>query len=141
MGNNLLVYRRNENSLDEFAGKIFALLNVRDYTIRDSSNFVDERYFTAQALGVTVFIAHADEQDFPSDGFWIGLNTREMWIENIEFLNGLGDIVARKLAIHSYIVEVPADLGEIGSEVTVYKANPATDADYTEQVLTESIVK
>lgn len=74
-------------------------MNVGGLERRESSSYVDEEYYKGLALAVVVKFAKADEADLAGYDFWIHLHASEVWIEDPAFVDGLTDLLARRLTL------------------------------------------
>jgi len=99
MSGDLFVKAREEETLDEFAHRAAALLQVGSIERRESSSYVGEEYYKGGALSVVVKFARADEVDLEGYDFWIHLQPSEVWIEDPAFVDGLADLLARRLTL------------------------------------------
>ena len=99
MSGDLFVKAREEETLEQFAHRVAAFLQVGSLERRQSSSYVGEEYYQGLALSVVVEFARADEVDLEGYEFWIHLHSSEVWIENPAFVDGLADLLARRLTL------------------------------------------
>ena len=108
MSGDLFVKARQEETLDSFARRMAILLEVGSVERRQSSSSVDEEYYKGVALAVVVKFARADEAELEGYDFWIHLRSSEVWIESPEFVDGLADLLARRLTLcGEHVVRMP----------------------------------
>ena len=108
MSGDVFVKAREEETLDSFAHRMATFLEVGSISRRESSSYVDEEYYKGVALSVVVKFARADERDLEGYDFWIHLQPSEVWIEDPSFVDGLADLVARRLTLAGeHVVRMP----------------------------------
>ena len=110
--------------LEEFARRIFSRLGVAHFEERESSNYVDGRYFRSIALGFEVVIAMADTQGLEEYRFCLTLTAEQSAGCDTGYLPDHARTLARLLSAHGWRCFVPDDpttlKGE--SEGTIYEA-------------------
>src|SRR3974390_1256422 len=99
MSGDLFVQARGAETLEMFARRVATLLGIRDIERRESSSYVGDEYYKCSALALVVKFGRADEVDLSGYDFWIHLQSSETWIENPGFVDGLADLVARRLTL------------------------------------------
>jgi hypothetical protein len=113
-------------SLGEFAGMVYRDLNVSAFSERESSNYIDEHYFTADSLGAKVCVSLADDDRFSDYQFWITLSTAKTWVNDGSFIEPLADLIARFLTMKGYEVARDPSGGRIGGAKLIYSRGAAT---------------
>jgi hypothetical protein len=139
MFGNLFVKKIGSQSLDSFVSEMSNQLGCGKFEERQSSNYVDERYFRRATLGIVVEIALADEPEFDSCDFWISFQPDSVHLEDKSFFDGLADCVARKLAICGWQVIRPLSFGRAGGGAILYRLNPASNSSIRERVIVEDV--
>ena len=99
MSGDLFVKAREEETLDQFAHRVAAFLQVGSIEHRESSSSIGDEYYKGMALSVMVKFARADEVDLDGYDYWIHLRPSEVWIEDPAFVDGLADLLARRLTL------------------------------------------
>ena len=95
----LFLKSRARESLRDFASRIEKVLNLPALERRESSHYVGGEYFRCAALAIEVTIALSDESDLDDYAFWIVLEPEGAWVVDRAFLEGLADLLARRLTI------------------------------------------
>jgi len=139
MFGNLLVKKAEGQSLDAFVGELSERLGCGRFEERQSSNYLDERYFRASILGVAIEVARADEAELQEYDFWICLQPDGVHVDDKAFFDGLADCAARKLALLGYQVARPLNFGRAEGGATLYWPNPANGVSLRERVITEEV--
>lgn len=139
MYGNLLVRKAGSQSLDIFIEELCECLGCASFEERDSSNYLEERYFRCVVLGIGVDVALADESEFMEYNFWISFGPNGVPVNDKFFFDLLADFVARKLVICGYQIIRPLDFGRIGSGGILYRPNPVKDVGLYEKVITERV--
>ena len=99
MPGDLFVKARQGETLHTFADRIASLFDLPSIERRESSNYMDEEYFTGTALSIAVTFARTDDADLVDYDFWIHLRPTGAWVEDRSFVDGLADVLARRLTI------------------------------------------
>jgi hypothetical protein len=99
MPGDIFVKGHAEETLDQFAERLRPLLGIVELEQRDSSNYVNDKYFVGRALGLEIVFAQSDEEDLDGYEFWIYIRTRAAWIPDSSFIDGLSDLLARHLTL------------------------------------------
>lgn len=139
MFGNLLVKKIQGQSLDAFVDDLSERLGCGRFEERQSSNYLDERYFRASVFGVAIEVARADEAEFQEYDFWLCFEPDGVHVEDKTFFDGLADCAARKLALLSYQVARPLNFGRVEGGAIVYRLNPTTGLGLRERVITEEV--
>ena len=139
MFGNLLVKKAESQTLDAFVGELSERLGCGRFEERQSSNYLDERYFRTSILGVAIEVARADEAEFQEYDYWLCFEPDGVDVADTSFFDGLADCAARKLALLGYQVVRPLNFlrGEGGA--IVYRSNPTKGAGLCEQVIIEEV--
>jgi hypothetical protein len=112
------------------------LLDVGKIERRESSSYVDEEYYKGVALSITVKFARADEADLEGYDFWIHLQPTEVWLENPSFVDGLADLLARRLTLAGeQVVRVP-DAERKDSRKVFYSINEGAPSGSERRIVT-----
>jgi hypothetical protein len=96
----IFVKGREGEKLDIFAARIAELLTFRELQKRESSSYVGDEYFVGTALSVRVTFAVADEADLEGYDFWISIASADIASERVDSLDGLADLLARRLTVN-----------------------------------------
>ena len=121
MATDLLVKSANSQSLDAFVGELPILIGCDRWEERESSNYFQGRYFRCIVLGLEITAAAADNDEFKRWPLWLYFEPHEMRIDDPRGLDGVAECVAITLAMHSYDVIRPNDLGRRGTGATRYR--------------------
>jgi hypothetical protein len=131
----IYVKSRKGETLDTFAEQIFCLFNIRDYEMRDSSNYVEERYFRGNAFGIVLEIALADDTQFNDFDFWLTLEKDiKVWVPDKAFLESVADLIARLLTLDGYRVAIDPDCTQKDGPRLIYEINREVDKPSPEQI-------
>lgn len=133
----LLVAGVSSQTLDAFVASVRDSIGTLSWERRQSSNYIDERYFRKSVLGLQVKAALADSDEFQGYRFWLLFEAAPGCISQIDFLTGLADCAARRLVQDGHEVIRPLDMGHRGRGAIVYRPNPDPDAKPAERVITE----
>ena len=139
MAGDLLVKVASPQALDTFVSVLSVHLGCDRWEMRDSSSYVEGRYYRCIVLSLEVTAAIADSREFPGYDFWLSFWPNRIYLEDKAFLGGLADCVARLLALHGYQVARPLDFIRGGTDAILYRRNPIAAVGPKEQVLTEAI--
>jgi len=124
MAGDLLIKKTGGQSLDAFVGEFTERLGCGPFEERESSNYLDERYFRCFALGLEITVAAADDDEFGDYDFWVSFEPEGGCSGDEGFLVGLTDCAARKLALCGHQVVRPLDFGRADSGAVLYRSNP-----------------
>lgn len=69
----LLCSHADLSTLDEFVARVVSTTGIRDIEERQSSNYVEERYFAGRYEDLKCTIAYADELENLDRPYWIAL--------------------------------------------------------------------
>ena len=125
MHGNLFIRTSSNTDLRSFAAAVFSLLNVANASTRESENYAHGEYVTSQVLGLTVKVARADDSEFPDYQFWLNFKPTDAWVEESSSLDGLADVVAKRLALEGYEVARALAFGKIGGAKILYTRKSA----------------
>src|SRR3974390_1139004 len=139
MFGNLFIRSNRNQSLDAFVEDLAKQLGCGQFEERQSSNYVNERYFRCSALGIAVEVALADESEFEAYQFWLCFQPDGVHVDDKSFFDGLADCVARKLVTSGWEVVRPLSFGRAGGGAIAYRRNPAENCGLRERVLVEEI--
>jgi hypothetical protein len=106
---NLLAGGYPTSSLDDFAASFYKIAGVSKFEERESSNYVDGRYFTA-ALGERIFkVMLSDAENLRDLPYWVRVSAAE----GAEPLTAVEvDALAQKLVHSGYKVARITDFGQ-----------------------------
>jgi hypothetical protein len=138
MPGNLLIRSAFKQALDIFVEALKTILGCASWEQRDSSNYIDNKYFLSSVFGLKVTVAIADDDEFGQFDFWMCIEA-PMDTPNKEFLEGVADCVARKLSFNGYTVVCPFDMGRVGSGAMLYQPNPTKTVGGSDEILIEEI--
>lgn len=139
MFGNLLIKKAEGQSLDAFVGELSERLGCGRFEQRQSSNYLDERYFTTSILGVAIEVARADEAEFQEYDFWLCFQPDGVHVDEESFFDGLADCAARKLALLGYQIVRPLNFGRAKGGAIAYRSNPTKGVGLRERVITEEV--
>lgn len=123
MAGDLFVKAQGEETLETFVSRMVKLLELGSVERRTSSSYVDDEYYKSVALGIVVKLSRADEVDLEGYDFWICLRPLETWIENPTFVDGLADLLARRLTVAGEQVVRMPDAEKINGRKIFYTIN------------------
>ena len=139
MHGQLLIKKSDDQTLDVFIATIDKVIGPMRWEERQSSNYVDERYFFTSVLALQVTAAIADDSEFSEYDFWLSIEPSVADSCDKSFLDGLAAIIAKAFALHGYEVLHPNDMSRPGNGGTVYRLNPDSLAKLRERVIVESL--
>ncbi len=85
--------------LDSFAAAFFRALELSDFIERESSNYVDERYFRGKKDKLIVEISHTDDEYLDAEAYDIWIDAD--YLDPEKFVDGL---VMEKLKPNGFLV-------------------------------------
>jgi hypothetical protein len=138
MNGNLLIKSAQKQSLDAFVAILPNVIGCNRWEQRQSSNYVEERYFRQVILGLEITVSIADDSEFRDYKFSLWLRPIGACAAETSFVNGLADCTARQFAVCGYEVLRPHDNRQ-GSGGILYRLNAAEGAKPREMVVTEEI--
>ena len=138
MNGNLLIKNSQKQSLDAFVVILPKVIGCDGWEQRQSSNYVEERYFRRAVLGLEITVAIADDSGFQDYQFSLWLKPISPCTAETSFVDGLADCVARQFAGCGYEVLCPHDSRQ-GSGGIIYRLNPDEGAKLREKVVKEEI--
>jgi hypothetical protein len=131
--------KQNKESLNFFVSELPRLLGCCPWEERESSNYIEERYYCCFVLGLRATASIADDDsDFPGYQFRLYLNP-EFLRSDTAFLAELADCVARKLVVNGYEVLRPFDSLRPGNGGLLYQFDPTAGTIPWEQVITQMV--
>lgn len=133
----LLLKKGTEDRLWGFGTDVQRILNLPSFEARQSDNCPNGEYLKCEVLGLKVKAAFSDSSDFPDYHFSLSFEPQGSMIGEGLLLNGLADIIARRLALNDYKVVLEEERGRPGTQYTTYHKNQNPDVYYTEQVVVE----
>jgi hypothetical protein len=139
MFGNLLLKKKAGQTLDALVRELSEGLSGAHFEERQSSNYLEERYFRASILGVAIEVALADEAEFPEFDFRVCFQPDGIHVDDKSFFDGLADCAARKLALLGHHVARPLNYGRTEGGAILYRANESKDSGLRERVTTEAM--
>jgi hypothetical protein len=137
---NLLIKKKSEDeTLDSFVRDLEKSIGCLPWEERESSNYVEGRYFRGLSLGLEVTVAVADSNEFKNYDFWLYFEPEIDCRIDQQFLAGLSDCVARRLVISDYEVFRPLNFGRLGNGGILYRRNADAGTMPWEQIVTEKL--
>jgi hypothetical protein len=136
MSGDLFVKGQRREPLGHFVRRIARLVDLEHVERRESGNYVEGEYFTATTLSLTVRFARADEIDLDGYDFWINLQPTGAWVEDNSFVDGLADLLARRMTIAGESVVRLVTAERKGGRKVFYALNAAAPHASSEQVVT-----
>jgi hypothetical protein len=131
------LYIRSDSfkTLEEFAPRLFALLDLPSFSVRFSDNYYGGRYFIAKSLGLTIKLALGDNAELPDYNFWLTFDPPSELVGSADrtSLDGMADLLARKLAFEGFDIARPMGY-RIGEPKMLYRKRPQTTADPADQI-------
>jgi hypothetical protein len=138
MPGHLLIKKRAGETLDDFVAMIDTIIGPIKWEERESTNYVNERYFAASAVALKVKIAIADDTEFSDYDHWISIDVSVAGVGDRSFLDGVADAVARAVTLHGYEVLRPNDMSRAGNGGSVYRLNPNAELWSRERIIVET---
>jgi hypothetical protein len=135
----LLLRTAAHQSLDAFVAASTKLLGCSNWEQKQSSNYVEERYFRCHSLGIQVTAAVADDTEYPDWDIWLCLDSQSGTQDTPNSLDGVADCVARVLTLNGYEVIRPLGGGKKGFGAVKYEANEAAGAAPKDRIVTKRI--
>ena len=139
MSGQLLIKKRAGETLDDFVAVIDTIIGPIKWEERESTNYIDYRYFVASAVALKVTIAVADDAEFGDYDHWISIGVSVAGVIERSFLDGVADAVARAVALHGYEVLRPNDMSRTGNGGSVYRLNLSTELNPRERIIVETL--
>jgi hypothetical protein len=109
---NLLIDRNEDTSLDTFARSFFAAVGGKNFEERESSNYVEGRYFVGQLNGMHFEIALSDLEGFADLNYWISIEATAGFAKHSLFALYVDEIVKNKLIPSGFRVAKIVDFGK-----------------------------
>jgi hypothetical protein len=136
MMGDLLIRSDSFKTLEEFAPRLFALLDSPSFCVRYSDNYFGGRYFIAQSLGLTIKLALGDDSELPDYDFWLTFDPPGDLVGSADrtSLDGMADLLARKLAFEGFEIARPLGGYRIGAPKMFYRKRPQTNASAADQI-------
>jgi hypothetical protein len=100
----IYVQKKTDESLQSFYECFCTVFRVALGHMRDSENYACGYYYRVDALGLQIEIAQADDSELPEYEFAITFEPRLVDNSKEPTMEGLGDIVAKELAVAGYSV-------------------------------------
>jgi hypothetical protein len=120
MFGNLYIQPAIDTNLREFGKILCKEFGIVCFDERESSNYSDGHYLTAQCLGMVIRLALTDDDDLADYPFWLNLKADGFWIEESVVFEGVSDLLARKLTLAgNKVVRCPDD-GRVGADIWIY---------------------
>jgi len=139
MSGNLLIKKTGSQTLDAFVAEFSDRLGCGPFEERQSSNYIDDRYFRCFALGLEITIATADNDEFGNYDYDVFFEPEVASSSDQDFLVGLADCVARKLALCGHDAVRPLDYSRANRGAVLYRPNPLKGVGPRERVITEDV--
>lgn len=134
----LLIKKTPQQSLDTFVASLAEAIGCDRWEQRQSSHYVEERYFRCLVLGLEIIAAIADYASYPDYQFCLWFQPTGLCAAEKSFLDGLADCAARQFAVRGYEVLRPHNNRQ-GSGGVLYRLNPDEGAKPRERVVAEEI--
>ena len=120
MFGNIYIKPAVDTTLREFGQILCKELGMVGFSERESSNYLDGYYLTAQSLGMVINLALTDDDDLAVYPFWLSLKADGFWIEESGVFEGIADLLARKLTLAGNKVARCPDDGRVGADIWSY---------------------
>lgn len=65
----------NDEGLEHFAKRFFRAIGVQDFEERESSNYLEDRYFTGESRGTVFNVSLSDEVRHEDLPYWISIES------------------------------------------------------------------
>jgi len=135
----LLINSTDGQSLDGFVASLPSLIGCDRWEQRESSNYVEGRYYRCVVFGVEITAAIADDAEFKEWHLRLHFKPHEMLVDDKRCLDGLAECVARTLVLHSYDVIRPNDIVRPGGGAIRYELNRAEGVTLRDRIRTVAI--
>jgi hypothetical protein len=122
----------NYEDLEAFASRLFALLDVPSFEVRNSDNYFGGTYVLAKSLRLGIRLSLADNSEFSDYNFFLTFSPPpEQWKADRTSLDGLADLLARSLALEGFRIARPLGGDRVGEPKMFYRkrADGTTDSD------------
>lgn len=136
MPGDLFVKAQEGEILEVFAHRMAAMLEIGRIERRESGSYVNGEYYKGIALAVVVKFARAEEIELEGYDFWIHLRPSEVWVENPAFVDGLADLLARRLTVRGEHVVRMTNAERMNSRKIFYELDAAAAQGTKQQVVT-----
>ena len=109
--------------LEEFPRRLYSLFGVARFEKRLSSNYIDENYFCAIALGIEVVIAFNDTRGLEDYDFWVTLTAAQCSGFDTSYLQDHAHTLARLISQNGWRCFVPDAAFSLADQIkgTVYE--------------------
>jgi hypothetical protein len=109
--------------LEEFASRLFALLNLTSFEVRNSDNYFGGKYVIGYALRLGVKLTLADDSELPDYRYLLAFEPpREQWgTADRKSLDGLANLLARSLALEGWRIARPLGVDGIDEPIMFYR--------------------
>ncbi len=135
----LILRFSDSTNLEHCARDLKRTLNLPLFETRQSDNYPGGHYSQCQVLGLSLKISMFDYHKFPKYGFTLSLEPLAAMMGDGLSLDGLADVIARRLAFNGCDVIIEENHGRAGTPFTVYRKNPTQDAPYSERIITDYV--
>ena len=136
MAGDLFLRNQMQESLEGFTRRVAALICVHGVERRESSNYLGDEYFAAVVLSLAITFARADEVDLSGYEFWIHLRPTGAWVSDQSFVDGLADLLARRLTIAGESVVRLPNAEHAGGQKVFYALRPGARSASRDQIVT-----
>lgn len=137
MNYDLLIQSHASSTLDAFVEELGGVLGCGPFEERESSQYVEGRYFRCLVLGLEVAVAASDHVGYEDYAFWITVYPEVYVPGDRSFLHSLEDCLARRLALEGYPVVRVGQSSAASVKAVHYRRNADPEAAFQERVLTE----
>jgi hypothetical protein len=111
-----------------FCKEMSGCFNIQNLEFRQSDHYANGEYAKGLALGVTIWLAYADDPDFLDYKFSLSFSfvPRDA-LGGDQFLDAVADHVSRRLTLLGWNVARDADMGKVGGRKILYFFDGACD--------------
>lgn len=103
--------REGFDSLEEFARITFSIMGVSSFEERESSNYVDGRYFKGVLPDLLFKIALSDEAGLEDMKFWVSIQDSGRFATESDFCRTMDSLLGVRLIKEGFRVVRVADFG------------------------------
>jgi hypothetical protein len=108
-------------SLKTFCKEMSNCFNIQKLDFHLSDNYANGEYAKGLALGLTIWVGHADDSDFLDYKFSLQFDfVPRATLGGNDFLEAVADYVARKLTLLGWSVARDPDMGKVGGRKILY---------------------
>jgi hypothetical protein len=133
---NLYIDSGESEGLEEFASRLFALLNLASFEVRYSDNYFGGKYVLGYSLLLGVKVTLADNSEHPDYRYQLTFEPpREQWgTADRKSLDGLADLLARSLALQGWRIARPLGSPRTNEPIMFYRKRATGTESSNDQI-------